>query len=143
MRDALKDTDRVGKIYVGLTHFIITNIMVQKISPNYYNTIVYNPLCYVPFPSLEHICQNTPWKWILKFLHTNHNTRNNMDEANNHSLLEPAPSLKLLNKLLLNKITHIFQITLPNGFQFMSKYDFQHFYTTSIKPIISRLNIAK
>jgi hypothetical protein len=125
LKEALNDTGKLGIIYRGLTHFILAT---------------YGGALNIPRLT-SHDCIRSPITRTLYLLKTVggihlQSTLNNfpllptsletnwLEAATSYPHLSQQFSLKLLNKLLLHRITDLQQITLPNGTHLMDHIDF-------------------
>jgi hypothetical protein len=114
LRNALNDTGRLGKIYIGLIHYILAK---------------FGGALNLPRLKPTDCLQSPTTQWL--------------EVASNQPFLLPQGSLKLLYKLLLYHITTISHITLPNGTHLMSIPDFKTYYATPTTLIKQALTVAK
>jgi hypothetical protein len=144
LRNALNDTGRLGKICIGLTHYILAKFGGSK-----------------NLPRLKHIdCLRSPTTrtlYLLKdvgHIYIKSSLPNFplnpipletqwLDAASNQPFLRPQRSLKLLHKLLLHHITDISHLILPNCTHLMSIPDFKTYYATPTTLIKQALTVAE
>jgi hypothetical protein len=144
LRNALNDTGRLGKIYIGLIHYILAKfggaLNLPRLkptdclqSPTTRTLYLLKDVGHIyiksslPDFSLNPTPLETQW----------------LEVASNQPFLLPQGSLKLLYKLLLYHITTISHITLPNGTHLMSIPDFKTYYATPTTLIKQALTVAK
>ena len=135
--NSLNDKGRLGIIYRGLTHFILTKYGgAESISRIKYQDCTRSPTTRTLFlikkvggAHLRSKIDNfplkaTPLEQIWCPLSTIQLPQ-----------INPTQTLKLLHKLLLHNIYEIKHITLPNGINLMTQKDFKNYYTKPTKLI--------
>jgi hypothetical protein len=144
LRNALNDTGRLGIIYQGLTNYIFAkNGGAQNIPRITKQACVRSPITRTIF-LLKHTAgthiRNNKEGFLLAptQLETNWLT-----QARQHPNINIHLCHHFLNKLLLNHIDNLSQITHPNGTHLMSQDDFNTYHTKPTKLIKSALKLAK
>jgi hypothetical protein len=143
LRNALNDKGRLGKIYIGLTNYILAkHVSALKLSRIKQQDCIRSPttrtlflLKKVAYIHIESSLPNfsllpTPLEtiWMLASMQQPQITQQR--------------SLQLLNKLLIHHITDLAHITLPNGTHLMSIANFKTYHTTPTKLIQLALQLA-
>ena len=143
LQNALNDKGRLGKIYYGLTQFILAKFGGSKeITRIKYHHCVRSPITRTLF-LLKHEAGVHLKSTIDSFLLNPSPLETAwLKEAQNLQGLNPNTSLKLLQKLLLHNIIKLEQITMPNGTTLMNPDDFKIYHSNPTKLIKSALNIA-
>jgi hypothetical protein len=143
LRNVLNDTGRLGKIYVGLSNYILAKYGGALHLPRIrYSDCICSPTTRTLFLLKEDAQVHIRSTFLDFLLHPTPLETIWMDAIMDHPFLIPQRSLQLLHKLLLHHITDIKHFTLPNGTHLMSTQEFKLYFDTPTKLITTALDIA-
>ena len=142
--NALNDKRRLGKMYNGLTKYILAKHggslnLPRIIQHDCIRSPITRTLCLLKTTSGAHL-KSTLEKFPL--LPTPLETQW-MQQAQNIPTLTPTTSQKYLHKLILHNITELKHIIHSNGTQLMTNDEFKNYYVTPTTTIKAALDQAR